>query len=81
MVSDAVAKTRGPWAQGGHATIRALTTKPYINGEDGIGSPHVGGFHVLMGDGAVRFVSQNIDEKVLEALATRAGGETIGGDF
>jgi prepilin-type processing-associated H-X9-DG protein len=79
MVSDVVAKDRGPWAQGGTSTIRALTTKPYVNGPDGIGSPHVGGFHVLMADGSVRFVSQNIDEDTLEALATRAGGEDIGG--
>ena len=77
MVSDAAAKTRGPWAQGGKSTIRALTTKPYINGEDGIGSPHTGGLHVLLADGSVRFVSQNIDAKILEALATRAGGEVI----
>ena len=80
MVSDAVAKSRGPWAQGGESTIRALTSKPYVNGEDGIGSPHAGGFHVLMSDGAVRFVSNNIDENVLESLATRGGGEVVG-DF
>lgn len=80
MTSDVTAKTRGPWAQGGTATIRALTSKPYVNGEDGIGSPHVGGFHVGMADGSVRFISENIDEDVLEALATRAGGEVVG-DF
>ncbi len=77
MVSDAVAKTRGPWAQGGPSTIRALTTKPYINGDDGIGSPHTGGLHVLFADGSVRFISENIDAKTLEALATRAGGEVV----
>lgn len=80
MVSDVVSKSRGPWAQGGSATIRALTSKPYVNGEDGIGSPHVGGFHVLMADGSVRFVSQNIFPDTLEALATRAGAEVVG-DF
>ena len=81
MVSDVVAKDRGPWAQGGPSTIRALTTKPYVNGPDGIGSPHAGGFHVLLADGSVRFVSQNIDQDTLESLATRAGGEVVGGDF
>ena len=80
MVSDVVSKSRGPWAQGGSATIRALTSKPYVNGEDGIGSPHTGGFHVLMADGSVRFVSQNIFPDTLEALATRAGAEVVG-DF
>ncbi len=82
MVSDGVGKDRGPWAQGGKSTIRALTMKPYVNGPDGIGSPHVGGFNVSLADGSVRFVSQNIDQNVLEALATRAGGEVVGaGDF
>lgn len=37
-----------------------------------------GGSHVLMGDGSVRFVSQNIDPAVLEALSTPAGGEIVG---
>jgi prepilin-type processing-associated H-X9-DG protein len=80
MVSDVAAEGRGPWAQGGTATIRALTTKPYVNGPDGIGGPHNGGFNVLFADGSVRFVSEDIDEDVLEALATRAGGEIVG-DF
>lgn len=79
MITDA-SKDFGPWSQGGKSNIRALTTKPYINGPDGIGSPHSGGLNVLLSDGAVRFVSQDIDPKVLEALVTIHGGETIG-DF
>lgn len=79
MITDA-SKDFGPWAQGGTATIRALTTKPYINGPDGIGSPHAGIINVLMGDGSVRAVSQNIDPKVFEALSTIHGGEDVG-DF
>ncbi len=77
MITDA-SKDFGPWAQGGTATIRALTTKPYINGPDGIGSPHVGMINVLLGDGSVRAVSQNIDPKVFEALSTIHGGEDMG---
>lgn len=41
-------------------------------------SLHVGGAHVLMGDGAVRFISQNISQITLDALATRASGEVPG---
>lgn len=41
------------------------------------GSEHVGGCHVLMGDGAVRFVSENIDFDLQKALATINGGEVI----
>ena len=40
-------------------------------------SRHEGGVHVLMGDGAVRFVSENIDLGIWRGLATIAGRETI----
>lgn len=42
------------------------------------GSPYRGGTHFLLADGAVRFVSENIDTGVLKALATPDGGETVG---
>lgn len=79
MVTDA-SKDFGPWSRGGKSTIRAFTTKPYINGPDGLGSPHAGGMHVLFVDGSVRFVSQNVQPELLEGLATIHGGEPIG-DF
>jgi hypothetical protein len=41
-------------------------------------SDHTGGVHFVLGDGAVRFVSENIDRALLDALATRAGGEPVG---
>ncbi|MES2793488.1 MAG: DUF1559 domain-containing protein [Planctomycetota bacterium] len=41
-------------------------------------SQHVGGGHFLMGDGAVRFVSQNINMGTYRALSTMAGGEVVG---
>ncbi len=41
-------------------------------------SYHVGGVHTLMCDGAVRFVSENVDLPIWHAVGTRAGGETIG---
>lgn len=69
----------GPWAQGGNATIRSFTQQPYINGPDGIGGPWKGGCHILMADGSVRFVSENIDSSVVEALSTIQGNEVLGG--
>ena len=41
-------------------------------------SQHVGGVHLLMCDGAVRFVSENIDNNTWRGLATRAGNEVVG---
>ena len=41
-------------------------------------SAHAGGVHLLLADGAVRFVSENIDQLLWRALGTRAGNEVIG---
>lgn len=44
----------------------------------GFRSMHIGGAHVLLGDGSVRFVSENINGPTLNALASRSGGEVVG---
>jgi prepilin-type N-terminal cleavage/methylation domain-containing protein len=41
-------------------------------------SAHVGGAHVLLGDGAVRFVGDNMDVLTVKRLATRDDGATLG---
>ncbi|MEZ6063940.1 MAG: DUF1559 domain-containing protein [Planctomycetaceae bacterium] len=57
---------------------------PCINGDGtttdsaGSRSRHVGGVQILLGDGSVRFISDNIDIFQYRALATVRGGETIG---
>ena len=66
-----------PWAAGGPGTIRPLTQAPYIGGVDGIGGVSPGGANVLMGDGAVRFISDKVDPTVMEAITTIAGGEIV----
>ena len=60
----------GPWAQGGRATVRPLTQRPYFNGPDGFGSGQPDGMVAGMADGSVRFLSKNIDPHVMEQLAT-----------
>lgn len=66
----------GPWSAGGPSTARSLTRQPYVNGPDGFGTGQADGMLVGMADGSARFVSSNIDPKVLEQLSTIAGGET-----
>jgi hypothetical protein len=45
---------------------------------DGIASSyHTGGAHVALVDGAIRFLSQNIDPATLKALTTASGNEKI----
>ena len=47
---------------------------PYWN-DAGFGSEHPGGAHFLMCDGAVKFVSENVDFDAYLATASRDGGE------
>lgn len=45
-----------------------------------ISSHHYDGGHAALADGSVRFLSKNIDPKILKALVTMDGGESVG-DF
>lgn len=47
----------------------------------GFSSFHTGGCHFTMGDGSVRFVSQNIDLPTYQQLARRNDGLPVGADF
>jgi prepilin-type N-terminal cleavage/methylation domain-containing protein/prepilin-type processing-associated H-X9-DG protein len=53
---------------------------PDFNKCHGISSTHTGGAHILMADGAVRFLTENIGLNVLQAIATRGSGVPVG-DF
>lgn len=46
----------------------------------GFKSLHVGGCHVLLGDGSIRFLSQNLDFVTLQKLGDRRDGQPVG-DF
>ncbi|MCA9087125.1 MAG: DUF1559 domain-containing protein, partial [Planctomycetaceae bacterium] len=78
MVAEA-SRSASPWTAASES-IRPLTQQPYINGPDGIGGPYNGGCNMLFGDGSVRFLSEDVDPGVMEALSTIAGGEVVG-DF
>lgn len=45
---------------------------------DDFSSHHVGGSQFCLGDGSVRFISENIDRGVYQSLATIQGGEVVG---
>jgi prepilin-type N-terminal cleavage/methylation domain-containing protein len=62
-----------------HSTVAGFNPKVYTSSSlSSFRSEHVGGAHFLYGDGAVRFLSENSDKVLLDAMATRAGGEVIG---
>ena len=44
----------------------------------GFSSYHTGGAHFLLGDGATRFLSENIEQSVLRRLANRSDGQPTG---
>lgn len=42
-----------------------------------LGSAETGGFHVGLADGAIRFISTNVDPELFKKLLTRAGNEPV----
>lgn len=65
-------------ANNGH-DVGAETYPSGAFGVQGTSQPfsfHTGGAHFLMGDGAVKFISENIDFSTFVAAVTRANGET-----
>jgi Protein of unknown function (DUF1559) len=74
-------RVMGSWLQGGPATVRGLdpTNVPYISPGRQFGGLHDDIAVIAMADGSVRVVSESIDPKVFEAMATIAGGEKPNG--
>ena len=51
-----------------------------VTDADAMSSAHVAGVQFLLGDGSVRLFFNSISQQTYDALATRAGGETVGSD-
>lgn len=49
-----------------------------LEGNTHLTSFHVGGVHALLADGAVRFISENIDFTTLKELAAKDDGQVVG---
>lgn len=62
----------------GNTAISPGTCGINCSNDNEIYSFHTGGAHMLMGDGAVRFVSANIAMSTLIGLSSRAGNEVLG---
>ncbi|MCA9118043.1 MAG: DUF1559 domain-containing protein [Planctomycetaceae bacterium] len=62
----------------GDTKVSTVGDTPPNSSSSGFGSKHEGGCHFLLCDGAVRFISENIDRASYHALGTIAGGEVIG---
>lgn len=72
----------GVVANGDDAIVRVLGSADHSPNHpsghfDDFSSLHSGGAHFVFGDGAVRFISTNIDTTVYQRMATRAGGEVV----
>jgi len=52
-----------------------------MTNEKSIYSVHTGGANAAFLDGSVRFLSDNLDIKVLAAIATRGNGDIVSLDY
>ncbi|MDB5311107.1 MAG: hypothetical protein JWO38_5309 [Gemmataceae bacterium] len=66
-----------PWAAGGGATVMGLNPQNPMADFKYTRPDGKAGTYAIMGDGAVRWIPADIDPKILLAMVTRAGGETI----
>ncbi len=74
-----------PWIDGKHGyqhisgpNARSCGFQPGGKATMAANSRHVGGVHLLLCDGSVRFASSNVDISFWRAVGTRNGGEVIG---
>ena len=67
----------GSWSRPGQATMRGFNQEPYVNGPDGIGTGQNDSMLVLMADGSVRQVSNQVAGKIARRMATIADGMTL----
>jgi prepilin-type N-terminal cleavage/methylation domain-containing protein/prepilin-type processing-associated H-X9-DG protein len=80
LIAEDSVNPDGQWINGLNVFDQAFAINQGPKFENDLRSLHTGGAQCAMADGSVRFLKQTIDLKVLAALCTRAGRETIGED-
>ncbi|HMC64041.1 MAG TPA: DUF1559 domain-containing protein [Gemmataceae bacterium] len=77
LVALETASENGPWAAGGWPTVRGLDPdrQPYLGVGGQFGGIHRGGAFALFADLSVQFLSEEINPRTLESMATLAGGD------
>jgi prepilin-type N-terminal cleavage/methylation domain-containing protein len=78
IVGEDTAWPDGQWINGRNVFDQAYPINAAPPFENDIRSHHPGGAQVVLADCSVRFLSEELDVKVLAALCTRAGGEPVG---
>jgi hypothetical protein len=78
IVGEDTAWPDGQWINGRNVFDQAYPINAAPPFENDIRSHHPGGAQVVLADSSVRFLSEELDVKVLAALCTRAGGEPVG---
>jgi prepilin-type processing-associated H-X9-DG protein len=73
----AEARQAVPWTKPDEVPFDAAATSGGFRTPDGA---HAGGVNALFADGTVRFIKSRIAPRVLRALLTRDGGETVSSD-
>ena len=58
-----------------------LPNDAIVTDADAMSSAHTGGVQFLFGDGSIRLITNAVSQTVYDALATRAGGEVVGGAY
>lgn len=67
-----------PAGVGNNKGINYIQVAPDRTFYSGAGSRHTGGCHALLGDGTVRFLSQNMNIATLVSLTSISGAEVVG---
>jgi prepilin-type processing-associated H-X9-DG protein len=70
-------QTESEWINGNNLFAQEASTPINAKAELGneIGSPHPGGASISFCDGHVEFVAESIDQQLLDAMLTKAGGD------